>query len=982
MSRALTPLDQLTALTPDLRRRLADYWITSVEEFVAVTRSSNQQYGSGRAALAVALGVSEDDLRALVNAAMPLLPSDVSFSVPVEQELGAGLLLDEYVDAEPSFSVPTNLPEMVEPLFTLPPPPSQGVRNSCVAFTLAAAYQVLSRDPTDLSEQFLYWACKERDGVPKDVGTDPLKAAAILQELGICTEATWPYAPAPSDHQNPGHGPPPPAAQEEAPLRRIERFEKLAAKGAAAIKQALADGKPVLIGLAIHEHWQGSWQGSVRGRLRQRLPGESSHGGHAMLAVGYRDDASAPGGGYFIVRNSWGSDWAKDNPDGPGLCHVPYRLITNGGLAAIALQGVAPQPAVAKPVPATVETSMAVPVAANPAPVTLDELVDEATALQARLKDLASLTEELGLRVNDLMLGLRQLRGDPHVQAAPVGAAAVSLSEDERAQTAQLADNLVNGVMGGPLIVMAQGSGTDYDDLAPNGIAPSGERLLQINAAALADQVKQRGAGDPPERLSLYRAKRTASSTGHLGTVADVAQGKIEEARWALVINALEDSALIKALWPLMEHRMRQMGMTPPTVSFRDGENATTWMSRHSNNFQQNLKDDWGKIPPVLIYRHTTSDGPEKVGRWLSRHGVSNGPVDPRRGVPFYLLIVGRPGPLAEGDRTAISFDFQYELDIFWGVGRVCFTDERGQHRIKDYQRFAERLVATEQRQDAAARLRKDLVLFATKHEGDLSTIRSADELVGSLAQWHANPSNLPTKTGFGLQSMVEAPATRTGFEQLLKGDGRAPAILFTASHGLGLPLSDQRLVHHQGALVLQDWNGTGNVKREHWYAGEDLAQCDPNLEGTAACVFACYGGGCPTHDEFIFEPGKPRPPIAPFAMVAQLPQQLLLAGSIGVIAHVERAWTFSFSGTEGTRAQSQPFEDVLGRLMQGRRLGDALDQFDVLRGARAMTLAKEIEDIEFNKKVPPLDLARLWMAFSDARNYALIGDPAARLPY
>ncbi len=35
-------------------------------------------------------------------------------------------------------------------------------------------------------------------------------------------------------------------------------------------------------------------------------------GGHAILIVGYQDDTTVSGGGYFKVKNSWGTDWGED----------------------------------------------------------------------------------------------------------------------------------------------------------------------------------------------------------------------------------------------------------------------------------------------------------------------------------------------------------------------------------------------------------------------------------------------------------------------------------------------------------------------------------------------------------------------------------------------------------------------------------------------------------------------------------------------
>lgn len=244
-------------------------------------------------------------------------------------------------------AIPIPLPQAVEPLFALPPPKSVGVRNTVVAFALVSIFQILAKDPTELSAQFLYWACKERDGFQGDVGTSPLKAARVLQEVGVCTEATWPYQPTPSDKVNPGHGPPPPGAIEEAKRRRLRRCTMLPATSVSAIKTALALGKPVLLGLHIWEHWNNSWQGRVLGRLRTPLPGERQGGGTALCIVGYRDDDSAPGCGYFIARNySYsGTEWARANPDGPGHCHVPYKLVAEQGLVAIAFEGVVIEPA-------------------------------------------------------------------------------------------------------------------------------------------------------------------------------------------------------------------------------------------------------------------------------------------------------------------------------------------------------------------------------------------------------------------------------------------------------------------------------------------------------------------------------------------------------------------------------------------------------------------------------------------------------------
>ena len=53
---------------------------------------------------------------------------------------------------------------------------------------------------------------------------------------------------------------------------------------------------------------------------------EDINGGHAMLVVGYKDEPMIPGGGYFIVRNSWGENWAALG-EYPGHAKIPYAYI-------------------------------------------------------------------------------------------------------------------------------------------------------------------------------------------------------------------------------------------------------------------------------------------------------------------------------------------------------------------------------------------------------------------------------------------------------------------------------------------------------------------------------------------------------------------------------------------------------------------------------------------------------------------------------
>src|SRR5205823_5185221 len=152
-------------------------------------------------------------------------------------------------------------------------------------------------------------------------------------------------------------------------------------------------------------------------------------------------------------------------------------------------------------------------------------------------------------------------------------------------------------------------------------------------------------------------------------------------------------------------------------------------------------------------------------------------------------------------------------------------------------------------------------------------------------------------------------------------------------------------------------------------------------VHGMVHFPFACYGGGCPEFDNFnrVAE-GEPKR-IASKPMMGRLPQALLAhpdGGALAVLAHIDRAWAYSFR--TGSQGQTQGFRDVLGRIMRGDRLGDATDQFNFRWAALSTDLSDLLEQNRKGKVVDPKQLANQWVARDDARNYVLFGDPAVQL--
>jgi len=366
-------------------------------------------------------------------------------------------------------------------------------------------------------------------------------------------------------------------------------------------------------------------------------------------------------------------------------------------------------------------------------------------------------------------------------------------------------------------------------------------------------------------------------------------------------------------------------------------------------------------------------DGPAGVrpnqtaGSWAVAKGVSlAAPVAPRRGVPFYLLMVGSP--------QRIPFEFQAQFDLQWAVGRLHFD------KVADYASYAQKVVEYEQ--GAGPAQQRQAAVWMPRNPGDLATPMLAGAVGADfLGQGDAPP--LGQRQRFKVTPFIgDGQATKARLADIFRGsiDGGTPAIVFTGSHGAEWAMADPAIQQQrQGALVTQEWSRGQPLQRDHYFSGEDLP-ADANVHGLIAFVFACFGGGCPDKDSYFFAADGSKIALTPVPLIASLPQALLARGALAVIAHVDRAFSYGFEDVMGT-PQEQLLRTPLELLMKGQRVGMAADPLNLQWSALAAQLG-----LALGGNLPGMPqprstvVANLFIARDDARNYIVLGDPAVRL--
>jgi len=195
---------------------------------------------------------------------------------------------------------------------------NQGSRPTCSVFTFTGALEFAVAKAQGrgerLSVEYLNWAANQTRRNARDGGFFSEMWAGFAA-YGISTENELPY----QSEFNPNNAP---SAEVQTnaktkmslglQLHWIKAWDVktgLSKTEFANIKQTLARGWPVCAGM----RWP---KKEIRnGDQLQVCPPEDVFDGHSVLLVGYRDDASQPGGGVFIFRNT-----NRDGRDG----YLPY----------------------------------------------------------------------------------------------------------------------------------------------------------------------------------------------------------------------------------------------------------------------------------------------------------------------------------------------------------------------------------------------------------------------------------------------------------------------------------------------------------------------------------------------------------------------------------------------------------------------------------------------------------------------------------
>lgn len=214
------------------------------------------------------------------------------------------------------------LPRFVDLTAQCSPVTNQSRLGSCGAHAIVSGLREFlllknSNDQTRLSRLFHYYMTRKLEGnLGEDSGMTLKVGMRAIQEYGTCTEKRDPYIIA--DY----NVPPSPEEIEEAKKYKLQTGYAL--RNILEVKNCLASGYPVVFGMEVFPYMESS-EMAKRGTLSLPSDNEEALGGHAVICVGYKETKDYKGGGFLLVRNSWGSSWGLK-----GYFKMPYEYVRRG----------------------------------------------------------------------------------------------------------------------------------------------------------------------------------------------------------------------------------------------------------------------------------------------------------------------------------------------------------------------------------------------------------------------------------------------------------------------------------------------------------------------------------------------------------------------------------------------------------------------------------------------------------------------------
>jgi hypothetical protein len=200
----------------------------------------------------------------------------------------------------------------------IPPIKDQGREGSCTGFSLSSAREAIAKEHGNyvpFSPAFIYYQERliEKD-TNQDAGAHIRDGLKVLKHQGVCPESDFPYVVG-------GFAKAPPASAVQGAKRyTITSYNRL--PSLTSLKYAIVNKQPVVLGIAVYQSFESNV--GMDGRVPMPMPTEELLGGHAIFAVGYYDDTTAPGGGWVHLNNSWGTGHGDQ-----GRYYIPYAYASN-----------------------------------------------------------------------------------------------------------------------------------------------------------------------------------------------------------------------------------------------------------------------------------------------------------------------------------------------------------------------------------------------------------------------------------------------------------------------------------------------------------------------------------------------------------------------------------------------------------------------------------------------------------------------------